>query len=754
MKILVLLIVLLTAWCTAPAFGQPTASLSGFVKDATSGETLLLANVVLAGVGKGTATNTAGYYTLTNLAPGTYTVVASYIGYRELRQDVTLAPGERRRLDIELAPQDVRFEEVVVTADRSEEEARNIGVAQLKAESVKELPAVLEPDVFRSLQLLPGVKAASDYSSGLYIRGGDPGQTLVLLDRTTVYNPSHVFGFFSTFNPDAIKDVRLYKGGYPASYGGRIGSVLDIYNKDGNRLEREGSLSVGLLASRVLVEGPYARGSWMLALRRSTLEPLLYALRGVEGIPDGFYFYDFNGKVNFDASPNDRVSLSFYAGTDALDLEFLDDAHLDIDYGNRTLSANWTHLFSDRLFSNFTVTTSRYFSTPKVILSGTEIEQQSRIFDTSVKGDFQFIPDERHTLEGGFWAGVFTFPFNSSFDGVETFSPRIQSSYASAYLQETFRPSPLWQFQGGLRLSFFGDGGYVRLEPRFSAEHRPNSRVRLQASYGRYYQFQTLITNESFSGFDFWLTSADGVSPAFGDQFILGAKTLVRDDYTVDAEVYFRTMRDLFELDPFLPDPAGLDYAQYFQFGTGYAYGAELQVERRRGRLNGFLAYTFGVTRRRFPQINLVDGRPQNYPPKYDRRHDLNLVANYRLGRAWRATGVFSYATGQAYTEPTAQYKLLDGELLSGDDATDVLLSPGLNRARLPAYHRLDLGFVRAGRFFNWADYELQLQVINVYGRRNIWFYFIEFEQDNTVKRNEIPQIPIPLPNVSLTLTF
>ncbi len=754
MKILALLIVLLTAWCPAPAFGQPTASLSGFVKDATSGETLLLANVVLAGVGKGTATNTAGYYTLTNLAPGTYTVVASYIGYRELRQDVTLAPGERRRLDIELAPQDVRFEEVVVTADRSEEEARNIGVAQLKAESVKELPAVLEPDVFRSLQLLPGVKAASDYSSGLYIRGGDPGQTLVLLDRTTVYNPSHVFGFFSTFNPDAIKDVRLYKGGYPASYGGRIGSVLDIYNKDGNRLEREGSLSVGLLASRVLVEGPYARGSWMLALRRSTLEPLLYALRGVEGIPDGFYFYDFNGKVNFDASPNDRVSLSFYAGTDALDLEFLDDAHLDIDYGNRTLSANWTHLFSDRLFSNFTLTTSRYFSTPRIILSGTEIEQQSRIFDTSVKGDFQFIPDERHTLEGGFWAGVFTFPFNSSFDGVETFSPRIQSSYASAYLQETFRPSPLWQFQGGLRLSFFGDGGYVRLEPRFSAEHRPNSRVRLQASYGRYYQFQTLITNESFSGFDFWLTSADGVSPAFGDQFILGAKTLVRDDYTIDAEVYFRTMRDLFELDPFLPDPAGLDYAQYFQFGTGYAYGAELQVERRRGRLNGFLAYTFGVTRRRFPQINLVDGRPQNYPPKYDRRHDLNLVANYRLGRAWRATGVFSYATGQAYTEPTAQYKLLDGELLSGDDATDVLLSPGLNRARLPAYHRLDLGFVRAGRFFNWADYELQLQVINVYGRRNIWFYFIEFEQDNTVKRNEIPQIPIPLPNVSLTLTF
>ena len=737
----------------SPVVAQP-ASLSGFITDATSGETLILANVSLEGTTKGAATNNTGYYTLTGITPGTYTVIGSYIGYQDLELEVTLAPGETRRLDIELVPDDFTFEEVVVTAEREEEEARNVGVAQLSVQTVKQLPTVLEPDVFRSLQLLPGVKAASDYSSGLYIRGGDPGQTLVLLDRTTVYNPSHVFGFFSTFNPDAIKDVRLYKGGFPAQYGGRIGSVLDIYNKDGNRNDLGGSLSLGLLASRAFVEGPYSKGSYMLALRRSTLEPLLAALEGQEGIPDGFYFYDLNGKVNLDAGPNDRLSLSFYAGTDALDLEFLEDAQLDLGYGNRTLSANWTHIFSERLFSNFTATVSRYFSRPQLDLSGTEISQDSRIYDTSVKGDFEYLPSDRHQLQAGFWAGVFTFPFSSSFDGQVTFSPRIQSEYVSAYVQDTFRPTSLWKFQGGIRATFFGDGNFVRFEPRLSVEHQPRSSIRLQASYGRYYQFQTLITNESFSGFDFWLTSAEDVPPAFGDQFILGAKTVVRPNVTFDVEGYYRTMRSLFELDPFLPDPSGLDYDEFFTFGRGEAYGVETQLSKTKGRLNGFIGYTYGVTERRFPNVNLENGVPQTYPPKYDRRHDANLVLTYYLTPKWRSTGVFTYATGQAYTKPTGQYKLLDSTPVSGFNTYDLLRTPGFNRARLPAYHRLDLGVSRLGRFFGLADYEFQLQVINVYGRRNLWFVFYEFEDDNTIQENEVPQIPIPLPNLSFTLSF
>ena len=626
--------------------------MSGFVTDASSGESLFSANIILENTLQGVSTSASGYYSLTGLAPGAYTVVCTYIGFETLRQELTLAEGERRRLDMELTPQATQIEEVVVSASRAaQQEARNIGVAQMTIETIKQLPTVFEPDVFRSLQLLPGVKAASDYSSGLYIRGGGPSQTLILLDRTTVYNPSHVFGFFSTFNPDAIKDVRLYKGGFPASYGGRLGSVLDIYNKNGNRREFEAGLSIGLLASRAIVEGPYVRGSWMLAVRRSTLEPLLAALQSVDGVPESFHYYDVNGKVNLDATPNDLLSLSFYLGADALALEFLDDAQLDLSYGNRTLSAHWTHLFSERLLSSFTVTTSRYFSRPSAVFAGTEIKQDSRIRDSSIRGDFEYHIGGRHELEGGFWGGSFAFPLTTYFDGEETFSRDSRVLYVAAYVQDTFRPTPQWMITGGLRATFFRTGRHFRMAPRLTLERIASDNLRLQASYGRYYQFQTLVTNETFSGFDFWLTSGVNVGPAFSDQFILGAKTTLGEAFTLDAEIYYRTMRSLFEPDPFLRDVAGLAYEDLFTIGRGSARGIEIQIQRSRGRLFGFLAYTLGATDRRFPGINAgSDGEPRLYPPKHDRLHDFNAVVNYRLWKAWRLSGVYTFATGQAYS--------------------------------------------------------------------------------------------------------
>ncbi|MEZ4699617.1 MAG: TonB-dependent receptor [Rhodothermales bacterium] len=732
------------------AQAQNSASINGFVKDATSGETLLLANVVLLGTDYGAATNTSGYFALNGLPAGDYTVVCTYIGFQTARIPLTLGTGETRRLDIELQPESVLLDGVVVTAEKDqEEEIRRIGVSQLTTEVVRQVPTILEPDVFRSLQLLPGVKAASDYSSGLYIRGGSPDQTLILLDRTTVYNPTHFFGFFSTFNPDAIKDVRLYKGGYPAEYGGRLGSVVDIYNKDGNRIKTHGGLSLGLLASRAYLEGPYKKGSWMLAVRRSTLEPLLGALRNadVDGIPDGFYFIDVNGKVNFDATANDRLSIATYGGTDELNLPFVDDARIKLAYGNRTLSTNWTHLFNQKLFSNFTLTYSRYFNRPRFGIAGTEFSRVNNVYDVSAKGDFEYIPNERHQFEVGFWSGMFTFRLRDEFDGQVGLSDRIQSPYLSFYAQELFRPRPNWQINAGLRANYFGQGDYVRLEPRVSIENKPDENVRLQFGYGRYYQFLTLITSELFSGFDLWLTTDDGVEPAFGDQFVAGLKTNLGGSLQADVEVYYRTMRQLFQLDPFLPDAAGLDYADLFTFGEGYAYGTELLIQKPRGRLNGFIGYTIGLTKRRFPDINNFN----YYPPKYDRRHEVNVVANYALSRKWSLTSVFNLASGQAYTEPAGQYSLVDGPFTGG--SVEVLVSP-FNAARLPTYHRLDVGFARKGKFFRFAESELQLQLINVYNRRNIWFYFFEFEDDDSVTRNEIPQIPVPIPNVSFTIRF
>ena len=761
----VLLVVSVAGTVQAQSSSDASARLSGYVRDADTGETLLLANVVARSgdLSRGAATNNAGFYTIAGLPAGNYTVTVSYLGFEPKTLDVPLDAGEDRRLDVDLAPATTEVGEIVVEADREAEEARAIGAARMETALIKQLPAVFEPDLFRSLQFLPGVKSASDFSSGLYIRGGSPDQTLILLDRTTVYNPTHFFGLFSTFNPDAIKDAQLYKGGYPAEYGGRLGSVVDIYNKDGNRRETKGGFSVGLLATRAYVEGPYGRswgaddeprGSYMVAVRRSTLEPVLAVLRSAdtEGIPDGFYFYDVNAKVNVDATPNDKISLALYGGQDVLDLEFLDDGRFDIEYGNRTGSLDWQHLLSETVFTNLTMTGSRYLSTPVATISGTRFTQRNEVTDVSLKGDVEWVPTRQHTIKAGVWGGSLEFGLRNTFDNEETFQQRITSTYGAAYLQDTYRPHPDWQIRTGLRASYFSRGSYLRLDPRISVDYTVTNGIRLQTAYGRYHQYLTLETSELFTGFDSWLATDDGVSPSYGDQFVLGVKTEPRPGWRVDLEGYYRTMRDLFELDPFLPDRAGLPYAETFRFGDGFALGTELLVQRATGRVNGFLGYTLSRTARRFPLVNEGPNGPLYYAPKYDRTHDLNVVVNVDLSQAWRLTTAFNYATGQPYTEPQFRYSGINDPFVTPGESRETFVSP-FNGERLPAYHRLDVGATRSGTLFG-ADYQLQLQVINAYSRRNVWFYFFETEDDGSIERTEVPQIPVPIPNISFTMTF
>ncbi|MBR9916745.1 TonB-dependent receptor [bacterium] len=731
------------------------ASVNGYITDKSSGETLISANVALLENNRGTSTNTLGYFSLTNLEPGTYTIAGSYIGFKLFKKTITLSADETLRLDIELEPNVVSTDEIVVTSDRVKEEQKDIGTAEINTELIKSLPKVFEADVFRSIQLLPGVKAASDFSSGLYIRGGSPDQTLILLDRNTVYNPSHFFGFFSTFNPDAIKDVRLYKGGYPAEYGGRLGSVLTIYNKDGNRNETEGTATLGMLASRVSIEGPYKKGSWMLSARRSTLEPVLAALRSTsDNIPSSFYFLDFNGKVNFDASKNDKLSLAFYSGQDKVNFPFSDDAEFKLNYGNRTLSTNWTHIFSDKLFSNFVLTGSQYFNYPEVELGGTPIERRNNIYDYSVKADLEYLPNEKHELALGIWAGTLTIRLNDRFDDEPSFSSRSHSKYGSVYLSDTWRPSNKWKIVSGIRTSYLSDGDYFRLEPRLSLEYKANDRIRLQTAYGRYNQYLTLITNEAFSGFDVWLTADDGVKPSFGDQFIVGAKTIPFSGYGLDIEFYYRTMNDIFELDPFLQDVSGLDYPELFRIGNGDAYGAELFFEKRVGDLTGFIGYTFAYTWKKFDDYNNDIGNPdgagRKYPPKYDRRNDVNLVLSYQLSKRWKSTLSFNYATGQAYTQVLGRYTVSNTPWSNADFNTFTVGK--INASRLPAYHRMDVSFARSGTFFGMGEAEWQFQIINVYSRRNIWFYNFDFDE-NPVSRSAVPLLPL-LPTISYTVNF
>lgn len=701
----------------------------------------------------GTTTNTSGYFNLQNVEAGSYTLVVTYIGYQPYKREITLQDDENRRLNIELILKGYQMKEVVVQSDSEREEDRAIGTAQIETKFIRSVPTVFQADVFRSLQLLPGVKAASDFSSGLYIRGGSPAQTLILLDRTTVYNPSHFFGFFSTFNPDAVKDVHLYKGGYPAKYGGRLGSVLTIFNKDGNRNEFEGSVTLGMLASRLSAEGPLKKGSWMFAIRRSTLEPLLEILKhSQDNIPDHFSFLDMNGKINYDANTNNKLSLAFYSGNDNLRFPFAEDAGIRLNYGNQTLSSTWTHIFSDKVFSNFTFAGSRYFNFPSFDIAGTPFKRSNNIYDFSAKGDIEYFPNGRHELSAGVWTGLLTLRLRDKFDGEETFNSRTQAHYGAFYLQDKWNLSNRLTVTPGLRINSFSEGHYLRLGSRLSLEYHPTDRIRLQGAYGRYHQFLTLDSNEAFTGFDVWLTSDDGVPPSAGNQYVLGIKTSPWKNYAIDLEFYYRTMDRLFEPNPFLPDQAGLPYEETFRFGEGYAYGTEVFFERQVGKLTGFAGYTFGVTRRKFPGFNepVEEGDARYYPPKYDRLHDLTLVLNYEFSSRWSASAVFNYATGQAYTKPLGRTAAFNFPTAS--TSKQQLTVGKVNASRLPDYNRLDISFSRKGTFWDLGEAQWQFQLVNVYSRRNTWFYNYDLDE-NPAEREAVQLLPV-LPTISYTLNF
>lgn len=731
-------------------FAQKNTVIFGIIRDSETSETLLQANIIVKGTNIGTASNNSGYYSISGLKAGDYILYASYVGYLSQEIKVTLKESEEKRIDIDLQPDNNELAELVVTSDRLEEEKKNIGTVNIKTEMIKNVPAILEADVFRSIQLMPGVKSANDFSSALYIRGGSPDQTLIMLDRTTVYNPSHFFGFFSTFNPDAIKDIQLYKGGYNAQYGGRLGSVLDIYNKDGNRQEFHSGFTVGMLASRVYVEGPFKKGSYMFALRRSTIELLLAALRsGALGIdssslPEMFYFYDANGKINLDLNENNRITLSFYGGVDNVRIPFAPEAVAKLFYGNQTGSLNWNHIISPRLFGNLTLTASRYFNQPEFKISGTPFQRDNNIYDYSLKYDLEYLYTQEHSFKTGFWAGDMLISLKDSFDGRESFSSRLETGYAAIYGLHTWRPTTSWKIETGLRMNYQTNGDFIRFDPRFAIE-KTIDRVRLQASIGGYSQFLTLITNEAFSGFDTWLIASDGVNPAYGVQYGLGAKTRIIDGVNFDIEGFYRTMENLFELDPTLPNPAGLEYQEVFRFGRGFAYGIETLLEKTSGKFTGFIGYTWGVSRRRFPNVNNFN----YYPPRYDRTHDINAVLSYMLSKKWKITSVFSFATGQAYTLPIGRTQTFNEPF--GQNDRGYFDIGTVNDSRLPDYMRWDIGMTRNGTFFGGKS-ELQIQIVNVLNRKNIWFYQYDFDL-NPVGRNQIQLLPL-IPTLSYTVSF
>jgi len=727
-----------------------TSTLSGFVRDRSDGERLPNAAVAIAVADRelGALTNSEGYYAIPAIPPGTWVVTASYIGYTTHQDTLALTAGQALRWDIELNRQALELGEVVVEAEATATESdvnQRPSVVAMPVADLQQMAAMAEPDLLRSLQLLPGVQAASDFSSGLYVRGGGPDQTAILLDQMRLYNPSHAFGFFSTFNPDAIKNVTLYKGTYPAQYGGSLSAVLDVQNRDGNRRDFSTRGGVSLITSRLMSEGPLGQGSWMVAGRRTYIDPVLRAVRrstdDLNGL--GYWFYDVNAKVNTQLGPNDNLMLSAYGGNDHLDIsasagsarsDSTNTLSFGNNWGNGALTGRWTHVFSPALFGRVMALYSRYQSDITLNLFGTPIAVRNRVREVSVQGDLDYFASAAHTLRAGVGVTFFRFDYGVRFDQYEN-DQLVRPYLISAYLQDDWQVTPLTEARLGLRGTYYEEGGHLSLNPRFSLSRVLGEGWRVKLAGGSYRQYLQLVSSEGFSGGDLWLPLDETVEPGRSYQGVAGLEWEPSNRYRLSLETYYTDLANLVVLDEEREENYEPETSEdvFKTGGTGYATGVELFAEKRLGRLTGWLGYTLGWTRRAFPDI---DGG-QTFPPKYDRRHDVSLTAAYRLDR-WTWTANFSYGTGQAYTPPAARYTLRDP---ASDRPIDRLLAARRNTARLLPYHRLDVGVRWAFGLFG-ADVEFYLQIFNAYNRRNEWF--VQYDpEDATEQPIVVKMLPI-----------
>jgi hypothetical protein len=725
-------------------------TLSGYVRDTDSGEPLPLVVVALPDLQLGAVANERGYYAIRNVPAGRHAVLTNLIGYGSQSDTVTVTAEQDTRLDLRLQTEAIDLAETVITAERQvlAERERTIqsGYIALPSAQLQQLPAVGEADLLRSLQLLPGIQSASDISSGLYVRGGGPDQTQILLDDVPLYNPSHAFGFFSTFQPDAVRDIQLYKGAYPANYGGNLGAVLDVSQREGAHDSIRTTGGISLLASRLLVEGPSGDGAWMIAGRRTYLDPILSALRSRGADVPNYYFYDLNARWTRPLSDSNNLTISTYFGRDDLDFDLDEaDTFFGIRWGNRAASLRWTHLFTPALFGELTLFSSQYESATSASFFDTPVRFSNSIEDLTLKGDLEFFKSSDNTLTGGFRATRFHVQFDEAFNQESQLSLDLSPQLYEAYLQDDLRLQTGTHVRMGLRTAWFSEGSRQAWMPRLSLSQPLSSTFRVKAGAGVYRQYMQLITTEGFSGGDYWVPLDGTVPEGKSAQLTTGLEWEPSRKYKVTVESYYTDLSGLVLLDnnTSVDSRAATSEDIFISAGTGHATGVEIFAEKRTGRLRGWLGYTLGRTRRSFDDVD--DGR--EFAPKYDRRHDLSVVGSYRRG-LWRFGSSFVYGTGQAYTPASARYTLRDP---ATGVAQDRVLAAPRNSARLLPYHRLDVSLRRQLRLFG-AEAEWYVQIFNLYSRRNEWFVQYDTDAPQT-EPDVVLQLPV-LPTFGLEFSF
>jgi outer membrane cobalamin receptor len=741
-----------------PAFALPSGendqakvTLSGYVHDQSNGELLIGVSVYCTELKVGSVTNVYGFYSL-SLLPGKYIVRYSYVGFETIEKTIEL--NQNVSMDINLKPVELQLGEVTITGKRSDEnvKAPEMSIAKLDIKTIQKVPALLgEIDVVKVLQLMPGVQATSEGSTGFSVRGGSSDQNLILLDEATIHNASHLLGFFSVFNNDAIKEVTLYKGDIPAAYGGRLSSLLDVRMRDGNSKKFGVTGSIGTVSSKLTLEGPIIRDrTTFLVSGRRTYADLFLPFAKDENVHNNkLYFYDFNMKLSHVINENNRLYLSGYVGHDTFKNQFA-----SMGFGNQTASFRWNHLFSKKLFFNLSLIYSRYnyeLGTPEG--EATSFKWTSMMRDYSARFDFTHYLTDKHTLKYGA-----TIMFHEFFPGTangtgsesaftEFILPAEYAFEYSLYVSDEYKVAPKLTLKYGLRFSLFQNVGpgtyynydadynpidstvykkgdsfnvYGNLEPRLAFTYLLNQVSSIKGSYSHTAQYLTLAQNStSGTPLDIWFPATPNVKPQLADQVGIGYfRNLNKNMYELSAEVYYKNYKQVIDF----RDHAQLLLNPYLEgeirIGNGYSYGVETMIRKNEGKLTGWLSYTYSRSFRIIPEIN--GGNRYNAP--YDKPNSVNLVANYDITRRISASMIWTYATGLPVTFPT-------GRAVYGNAILPIYSNR--NAYRLPDYHRLDLSVTLKGKEKpgkKWYG-EWNFSVYNAYNRHNAWA--INFTQDN-----------------------
>ncbi len=772
-RILIIILLLFAFTIARPEESLERYSISGYITDAASGEALIGATIYVKEIKGGSITNPYGYYSIP-LEPGNYHIEFRYVGYSTVTQQIDLL--ENKEINIELEEVNRELEEVVIMAEKDNSNVQSVemSVNKLDIKTIERIPALLgEVDIIKSIQLLPGVSTVGEGASGFNVRGGSVGQNLVLLDEAPVYNSSHLLGFFSVFNPDAVKDVKLYKGGIPAQYGGRISSILDIRMKEGNQKKFGAEGGVGTIFSRLTLEAPIVKdkSSFVVAGRRSYIDVLARPFTDVLDGGAQLYFYDLTMKAHYDFSQKDQLYASGYFGRDV----FKFDAQQGFSWGNATATLRWNHLFDERLFFNLTGIYSDYdYNLAFGDNDLDKFEWESRIRTISLKPHLTFFLKPNNAWDFGGEFNYYRFnPANAyGVSNGEIADITLDKKFAlesSLYLSNELDIGNSITLQYGLRFNgylYLGPGNkyeyqtivpgerklvtsveryedfeviqdYYNLDPRISVKYQLNASSSVKVSYNRIHQYIHLISNTTASNpLDVWTPSTNNLAPQRGDQYAAGyfKNFGANNDYESSVELYYRDTKNQIEY----IDGADLLINEYLEgdllSGIGRAFGAEFYFKKNTGKLNGWISYTIGKTELKVEGIN----NDEWYPTRFDQLHNLKIAGFYDLNARWTFSANFTFLSGTPTTFPTSRYNIQEY-------LVPYIGSEGRNNIRIPDYHRLDISAILHGKKYKKngdlrknEDYWV-FGVYNLYARRNPFSIYFSNGPDRPVAGEPIP---------------